>query len=59
MRRSRGGSDTSQDAAVDQLNDQSLQAARRGTSFMGGNGNAPAHGGGTSAPPPPSGNTKM
>jgi hypothetical protein len=55
MRQSRIGGDTSQNADVDRLNDQSLQAARRGEPFMGGNSNAPAEGTGgpgmNSAPP--------
>jgi hypothetical protein len=61
MRRSGRGGDRSQNAAVDQLNEQSLQAARRGEPFMGGNDNAPAQGGGGAggAGAPPSGNTKM
>jgi len=57
-RTTRTGADTSQNAAVDRLNDQSLDAARRGTPFMNSNDNAPAQGGG-GAPPSPAGNTKM
>ena len=49
-RTTRTGADASQDAAVDRLNDQSLDAARRGAP-------APAQGGG--APPPPAPNSKM
>jgi len=55
-RTGRTGADASQDAAVDRLNDQSLDAARRGTPFT--NAPPPAQGGG-GAPPPPAGNTKM
>jgi hypothetical protein len=61
MRQSRRGGETSQNADVDRLNEQSLQAARRGEPFMGGSSNAPAEGpsgpGMNSAPPPA--NTKM
>ncbi len=61
MRRSGRGGETSQNADVDRLNDQSLEAARRGEPFMGGSSSAPAEGTGGpgtySAPPP--GNTKM
>lgn len=52
----RASADNSQNAAVDQLNEQSLQAARRGTSFMGSGAAAPAHGGAASPPP---GKTRM
>jgi len=47
----RTGADASQNAQVDRLNTQSLDAARRGAP------NAPAQGGG--APPPPAANSKM
>jgi hypothetical protein len=49
-RTGRTGADASQDAQVERLNQQSLDAARRGAQ-------PPAQGGG--APPPPAGNTKM
>lgn len=52
-----GRSDTSQNAAVDQLNAQSLAAARSGTPFMGSSSGAPAPAPAHSGPP--AGNTKM
>lgn len=61
MRRSGRGGETSQNADVDRLNDQSLEAAKRGEPFMGGNSSAPAEGTGGAGTnsAPPSGNTKM
>lgn len=58
-RTTRTGADASGSAAVDQLNDQSLEAARRGAPFMNNNAAPPAPAQGGGAPPPPAGNTKM
>ena len=59
MRRSGRGGETAQNADVDRLNDQSLQAARRGEPFMGGNAPAEGTGGPGTNSAPPSANTKM